>query len=225
MKISNLLEKDLRIVEKKKLWFSIPAAIVLFAVIMAIVFQFTLGSAFNIGMDFSGGYTMNVKLGTNLTSSNKDDYVKLIEDVTENLSDSEGEKYGLKDFVKHYPNQLSGGMRQRVALIRTLALNPDVLLLDEPFSALDFQTRLQVCDDVHAIIKSEGKTAVLVTHDISEAISMSDRIAILTSRPATLKRIHETNLQNVKTPLLRREAPTFAKQFETLWKEVKNDEK
>ena len=96
MKISNLLEKDLRIVEKKKLWFSIPAAIVLFAVIMAIVFQFTLGSAFNIGMDFSGGYTMNVKLGTNLTSDNKDEYVKLIEDVTENLSDAEGEKYGLK---------------------------------------------------------------------------------------------------------------------------------
>ena len=157
--------------------------------------------------------TLGLEIQHKLTGENLDHCERLIE------------KYGLKDFVKHYPNQLSGGMRQRVALIRTLALNPDVLLLDEPFSALDFQTRLQVCDDVHAIIKSEGKTAVLVTHDISEAISMSDRIAILTSRPATLKRIHETNLQNVKTPLLRREAPTFAKQFETLWKEVKNDEK
>ena len=108
--------------------------------------------------------------------------------------------------------QLSGGMRQRVALIRTLALNPQVLLLDEPFSALDFQTRLHVCDDVYS--------ALLVTHDISEAISMSDRIAILTERPATLKRMHETNLQSIATPLARREAPTFSSQFERLWKEV-----
>lgn len=134
------------------------------------------------------------------------------------------EEYGLKDFKNHYPTQLSGGMRQRVALIRTLALNPKVLLLDEPFSALDFQTRLHVCDDVHKIIKKEGITAVLVTHDISEAISMSDRIAILTRRPATLKRMHETKLQDVATPLMRREAPSFSKQFEMLWQEVSGGE-
>ena len=133
------------------------------------------------------------------------------------------EDYGLKDFVRHYPSQLSGGMRQRVALIRTLALSPKVLLLDEPFSALDFQTRLHVCDDVYAIIKKEGITAVLVTHDISEAISMSDRIAILTARPATLKRMHQVGLGHIATPLMRREAPSFSAQFETLWKEVAAD--
>jgi len=130
------------------------------------------------------------------------------------------EEYGLKEFKNHYPNQLSGGMRQRVALIRTLALNPKILLLDEPFSALDFQTRLHVCDDVYEIIKKEGITALLVTHDISEAISLSDRIAILTQRPATLSRMHNTNLGHIATPLQRREDPSFAKQFEQLWKEV-----
>ena len=130
------------------------------------------------------------------------------------------EEYGLKEFKNHYPMQLSGGMRQRVALIRTLALKPKVLLLDEPFSALDFQTRLHLCDDVHAIIKKEGITALLVTHDISEAISMSDRIAILSPRPARLHRMHETNLSHVATPLKRREDPSFAPQFERLWKEV-----
>ena len=115
-------------------------------------------------------------------------------------------------------------MRQRAALIRTLALKPDLLLLDEPFSALDFQTRMQVCDDVYGIIKNEHKTAILVTHDISEAISMADRILILTKRPARLKRIHETHLQDVPSPLKRREAPTFSAQFELLWRELNDDE-
>lgn len=96
MKISNLLERDLPIVEKKKIWFTIPAVIVVIAVVMMIVFHFTLGSALNIGMDFSGGYTMNVRLGTNLTDSNRDDYVSLIEEVTENLADDNGESYGLR---------------------------------------------------------------------------------------------------------------------------------
>lgn len=96
MKISNLLERDLPIVEKKKIWFTIPAVIVVIAVVLMIVFHFTLGSALNIGMDFSGGYTMNVRLGTNLTDSNRDDYVALIEEVTENLADDNGESYGLR---------------------------------------------------------------------------------------------------------------------------------
>ena len=128
------------------------------------------------------------------------------------------EKYGLWEFRNHYPRQISGGMRQRAALIRTLATNPDLLLLDEPFSALDFQTRLNVCDDVYGIIRDESKTALLVTHDISEAISMADRIIVLTKRPAHVLTVHETHLANIATPLKRRESPTFAKQFELLHK-------
>ena len=134
------------------------------------------------------------------------------------------EKYNLKDFKKYYPSQLSGGMRQRVALIRTLALDPDVLLLDEPFSALDFQTRLQVCDDVYDIIKKEEKTALLVTHDISEAISMADKIIVLTNRPASVKRVHFTHLEHISTPLKRREDSTFSVQFEQIWQELNNYE-
>lgn len=128
-------------------------------------------------------------------------------------------KYGLKDFIKMYPDQLSGGMRQRAALIRTLAPNPKILLLDEPFSALDYQTRLSVCDDVYSIIKAEGKTAVLVTHDISEAISMSDKIIVLTNRPAQVKSIFRPRL-NSNTPLKRRESKEFGELFEKIWKEL-----
>ena len=154
----------------------------------------------------------NVLLGLEIQKKMTDENVRHCERLIE--------EYGLKEFKNHYPMQLSGGMRQRVALIRTLALKPKVLLLDEPFSALDFQTRLRLCDDVHAIIKKEGITALLVTHDISEAISMSDRIAILSPRPAKLHRMHHTNLAHVPTPLQRREDPSFAPQFERLWKEV-----
>lgn len=125
-------------------------------------------------------------------------------------------KYGLWEFRKHHPQELSGGMRQRVALIRTLATNPDLLLLDEPFSALDFQTRLEVCDDVYSIIKREKKTALLVTHDISEAISLADKVIVLTRRPATVKAIHETHMENIDTPLKRRQSPEFSAQFELL---------
>ncbi|MBE7083616.1 MAG: ABC transporter ATP-binding protein [Clostridiales bacterium] len=129
------------------------------------------------------------------------------------------DKYGLKDFKKKYPSQLSGGMRQRVALIRTLVSNPKLLLLDEPFSALDSQTRLSVCDDVFSIIKAEKKTAVLVTHDISEAISMSDKIIVLTDRPAMVKSIFKPNLDG-DSPLRRRENPNFSVLFEKIWKEL-----
>ena len=125
-------------------------------------------------------------------------------------------KYGLWEYVNSYPNALSGGMRQRVALIRTLATNPELLLLDEPFSALDFQTRLSVCDDVYDIIKKEHKTALLVTHDISEALSMADRIIVLTKRPAKVLTIWESNLKDIPTPLGRRESPLFSKDFELL---------
>ncbi len=129
------------------------------------------------------------------------------------------EKYGLKDFKKNYPDQLSGGMRQRVALIRTLAPKPKLLLLDEPFSALDYQTRLSVCDDVYKIIKAEGKTALLVTHDISEAISMSDKIIVLTNRPSQVKSILKPGLDGT-SPLKKRESKDFGLWFEKVWKEL-----
>lgn len=128
-------------------------------------------------------------------------------------------KYGLWEFKDKYPNQLSGGMRQRVSLIRTLALKPEIMLLDEPFSALDFQTRLNLCDDVYKILKSENKTAVLVTHDISEAISMSDRIIVLSKRPAVVKNEHKISLK-AETPLKRREETGFNVYFNEIWKEL-----
>ena len=108
-------------------------------------------------------------------------------------------------------------MRQRVSLIRTLALNPKLLLLDEPFSALDYQTRLAVQNDIHSIIKSENKTAILVTHDISEAISMSDKIIVLTKRPGTIKEIIDLNFSKDSTPLDRRNNINFNHYFKTLW--------
>lgn len=133
-------------------------------------------------------------------------------------------KYGLIDFKKNYPDQLSGGMRQRAALIRTLVSNPKLLLLDEPFSALDYQTRLSVCDDVYKIIKAESKTAVLVTHDISEAISMSDKIIVLTARPAMVKSIFRPNIDG-DSPLRRRESKEFGILFEKIWRDLTNEER
>ena len=129
------------------------------------------------------------------------------------------EKYGLADFLKSYPKQLSGGMRQRAALIRTLATDPDILLLDEPFSALDYQTRLNVCEDVAAIIRSEQKTALLITHDISEAISLADRVLVLSARPARVAHSHTLDFGDVP-PLKRREQPGFSAWFERLWGEL-----
>ena len=128
-------------------------------------------------------------------------------------------KYGLEDFLKSYPSQLSGGMRQRAALIRTLATDPDVLLLDEPFSALDYQTRLNVCEDVANIIRSEGKTALLITHDISEAISLADRVLVLTARPARVSHAHTLDFGDIP-PLKRREQSDFSGWFEQLWREL-----
>lgn len=133
--------------------------------------------------------------------------------------------YGLSDFKNKRPSELSGGMRQRAALIRTLAMEPDLLLLDEPFSALDYQTRISVADDIGMIIKQEGKTAILVTHDLSEAISLADRVIVLTKRPATIKSIIPIQLSIPnRTPFLSRTAPEFKDYFNLLWKELGSNE-
>ncbi|SHJ10690.1 ABC transporter ATP-binding protein [Lutispora thermophila] len=130
-------------------------------------------------------------------------------------------EYGLYEFRNHYPRQLSGGMRQRVALIRTLATKPNILLLDEPFSALDYQTKIAISEEVWLILKKEKKTAILVTHDLAEAISMSDRIIVLTKRPAEIKSMHQINLScDCKTPITCREAPEFRIYFNKIWKEL-----
>ncbi len=129
------------------------------------------------------------------------------------------------EFVDKYPSQLSGGMKQRVALIRTLATQPSYLLLDEAFSALDYQTRLDVTNDVYTIIKNEHKTAIMVTHDIPESISMSDKIIILTKRPATIKSIYDISFDIPnRNPLNCRESPTFSKYFDCIWRELNADE-
>ncbi len=132
------------------------------------------------------------------------------------------ETYGLVSFEKSKPSELSGGMRQRAALIRTLLMEPDLLLLDEPFSALDYQTRLEVSDDIWKIIKKEKKTAILITHDISEAISMGDRVLVLTCRPARLKKeipIHLT-FEGEITPFRARSTPEFQTYFNQIWEEL-----
>lgn len=134
--------------------------------------------------------------------------------------------YGLWDFKNMYPKELSGGMKQRVSLIRTLSVNPDILLLDEPFSALDYQTRLLVSDDVYKIIRNEKKSAILVTHDISEAISMSDKVAVLSTRPTTVKNIYDIDIRKNQdlTPLQTRKVSKFQEYFDKLWKELDSNE-
>ena len=130
--------------------------------------------------------------------------------------------YGLKDFINSYPSSLSGGMRQRVALIRTLATKPDIVLLDEPFSALDYQTRLAVSDDVYKIIKKEKKSVIMVTHDIAEAISLANKVIVLTNRPCTIKNIYDINLTNKSTPIENRKAKEFSYYYDMIWKDIDN---
>lgn len=130
-------------------------------------------------------------------------------------------KYNLYEFKDKYPAQLSGGMRQRVALIRTLAIKPKILLLDEAFSALDYQTRIMVTKDIYNILKKENITALMVTHDISEAISMADRIIVLSKRPAKIKSIYEVDFGiEARDPISCRNSPKFSEYFDALWKEL-----
>lgn len=155
----------------------------------------------------------NVILGLEIQKKMTPDRLKRVEKL---LFD-----YGLSDFKQARPSQLSGGMRQRAALIRTLALEPSLLLLDEPFSALDYQTRLNVSDDIGKIIRKEKKTALLVTHDISEAISMADRVIVLSKSPATVRceLPIELGIEN-RTPMNSRSAPGFKNYFNQIWKEL-----
>ena len=155
----------------------------------------------------------NIKLGLKIKKIDGEENINRINRLLSN--------YGLDKFKNHKPSELSGGMKQRVALIRTLALNPDLLLLDEPFSALDYQTRLKVSDDVKNIIKKENKTAIMVTHDLGEAISTSDRIIVLTKRPAVIKIDMKIYFKNKEaTPFERRKEKEFNEYFNLLWKEI-----
>ncbi|MBQ7242267.1 MAG: ABC transporter ATP-binding protein [Firmicutes bacterium] len=152
---------------------------------------------------------LGLELTGNLTTVTREYALKLME------------QYGLSGFRNRYPSQLSGGMRQRAALIRTLALRPEILLLDEPFSALDYQTRLHVSDDIVSIIKSQRKTAILVTHDISEAVALSDRVIVLSKRPAHIKAQFGIGFSlPPDNSIEAREAPEFKDYFNKIWKEL-----
>ena len=130
------------------------------------------------------------------------------------------ETYGLKDFIYKYPKELSGGMKQRVALIRTLAIKPDILLLDEPFSALDYQSRLSVSEYVYNIIKKEKKTVIMITHDIAEAISLSDKIIVLSKRPSIVKKIYDIKMENKSTPINNRTCKEFSDYYDKIWRDL-----
>ena len=153
----------------------------------------------------------------------KNEKKKLNKVYLQNLVDN----LGLSNLLNRYPNNLSGGQQQRVSLARAFALKADLLLMDEPFSALDYQTRLNVSDDIGKIIKHESKTAVLVTHDISEAISMADRVIVLTKRPATVQKTVPIELeidQEERTPMGSRNAPNFKTYFNLIWRELNHGE-
>lgn len=159
----------------------------------------------------------NTMLGLEIKGKNKEKGKMYVENLLK--------KYNLYEFKDKYPSELSGGMRQRVALIRTLAVKPKILLLDEAFSALDYQTRIMVTNDIYSILKKENMTAIMVTHDISEAISMSDRILVLSKRPGRIKDIHKIDFDIPnRNPINCRQSPKFSQYFDTLWKELGVDD-
>ena len=158
----------------------------------------------------------NTKLGLEFCGKLDDKYVENVDQLLKT--------YGLWEFRDKYPRELSGGMRQRVALIRTLAIKPEILLLDEAFSALDYQTRLLVVDDVYNILRRENKSAVMVTHDIAEGISMADRVIVLSKRPGTITQNIKLDFPKEATPLERRSSSEFQAYFNLIWKEFDGDE-
>lgn len=157
----------------------------------------------------------NACLGLDITHSKTKKNVDFVKSLLK--------KYGLEEFMLKYPWELSGGMQQRVALIRTLALKPDILMLDEPFSALDYVSRLNVSNDVYNIIKKEHKTVIMITHDIAEAISLADRVVVFSKRPSVINNIYEINLSNKSNPIENRKAKEFSYYYDLLWKEIGNE--
>ena len=151
---------------------------------------------------------LGLKVTNKLTEENKKYVLNLIQ------------KYGLKDFINTYPNNLSGGMRQRVSLIRALSLKPDILLMDEPFSALDYQSKINISNDIYNILKKENKTLILVTHDISEAINMCNKIIILSKRPATIKNIYNISFDKKINQKEKRYTKEFNEYYNKIWKEI-----
>lgn len=154
----------------------------------------------------------NACLGLEITKTKTEENIKYVKDLLI--------KYGLGEFLEKYPYQLSGGMRQRVSLIRTLALKPDILMLDEPFSALDYVSRLSVSEDVASIIKSEKKTVIMITHDVAEAVSLANRVIVLSKRPGKVKNIYDIKLSERSTPLKNRQAKEFSMYYDILWKDL-----
>ena len=154
----------------------------------------------------------NALLGLKITKKLSEENKKYVIDLLNN--------YGLGDFLNKYPNSLSGGMKQRVALVRTLAVRPDILLLDEATSALDYQSSLVISEDIYKILKKEKKTLIMVTHDIGLAISMSDRVIVLTKRPSEVKNIYEIKLDNKSTPINNRKDKEFSKYYEMIWRDL-----
>ena len=129
-------------------------------------------------------------------------------------------KYGLKDYINSYPKDLSGGQRQRAALIRTLCLSPDILLLDEPFSALDYQTRLNISNDIRTILKNENKTLIIVTHDISEAINMCNKVIVLSNTPSSIKSIYKIDIDFDKDVIKNRTSEEFMYYYKKIWSDL-----
>lgn len=161
----------------------------------------------------------NCILGLEVKNMDTDENKEKVIDMLKN--------YGLYNFRNHYPSQLSGGMRQRAALVRTLAIEPDLLLLDEPFSALDYQTRLSVGNEVGQILRKEKITTILVTHDIPEAVSISDRVIVFTERPAKVKKEYEiifNDIQGERTPMKCRNTLEFGEYFRNIWRDLDVDE-
>lgn len=154
----------------------------------------------------------NALLGLDIKKEKTNDNINYVK----NLLDT----YGLKEFKMKYPHELSGGMRQRVALIRTLALKPDILILDEPFSKLDYQSGLKVSDDVYKIIKQEKKTAIMVTHDLAQAISISDRVIVLSNRPSIVKNIYQIKREKNISPIENRKDKYFSYYYDLIWKDI-----